>query len=232
MLRSFCWPCGALLRPEPEPEKVHLNWLQRLGVRRRARPEVWHWDRRWLLLTSILPVCLVGGISLGWGAEALGRAVPRVVDRFSHQVPVVPNKTSASSSRKGFDAGNAVNGINNRAWAPDERGQDAVGATWTAEFQRPFRLTALTIINGASGDTKQYLAAGRPTRLVALATIAGGGTVTKELTLADQPGQQDFVWGVDNVVRVKLMISQVHAGNRADAPIALAEVAFSTRRGR
>ncbi|MEC4017981.1 zinc ribbon domain-containing protein [Streptomyces sp. H27-D2] len=233
--RSYCWPCGALLRPAltPRPAPLPPNWRQRLYQRRHERPRLWHRDRRWYLLASVgLPVCFVVGVSAGWTGGAVREAIPRVQDRFSDQVAVAPDEAKTSSEETGFEAGNAADGVDNRAWAPKSRGQDAVGHSWTATFQQSFRLTTLIVLNGASKNPKQYLESGRPTELTAVVVTADGRTVQKELTLDDQPGPQEFTWGIDAVKSVDLRISGVHAGKRPAAPVLLAEVQFFTRQAR
>lgn len=231
--RTYCRLCGALLRPEPGP--VPLTRWQKLRKRWYDRPQQWHRDRRWLAVPLALPLCFAVGAFGGRLADAAREAVPAVQDRFSGQAAVAPDRVEASAQEPGFEAGMAVDGVSNRFWAPARKGAEAVGETWTATFERPFRLTALVIFNGASADPKAYLATGRPTRLTAIAETAGDDgrkTVHKEVTLADQPGAQDFRWGVDDVVSVTLRIAAVHAGAQPDGPVALAEVQFFTRQGR
>jgi hypothetical protein len=216
-----------VLRPESEPPQL-TRW-QRLREQWDERPRPWHVDRRWYLIPAALPFCFAFGLSAGWSVEAVRGVIPATQDRFSDQVATAPSEVKATSEAKGFEAGKAVDGVDNQAWAPEQQGQEALGQSLTAVFARPFRLTGLALINGASKEPKQYLAVGRSTSFTAIVTTSGGKTVTKELKLAGQPGPQDFKWGVDDVVSVELRISGVHTGPQPDTPVALAEVQFFTR---
>ncbi|GHF35898.1 NADase-type glycan-binding domain-containing protein [Streptomyces morookaense] len=227
--RTYCHPCGALLRPEPEPEEPQPTRWERLRERYFDRPEVWHWDRRWGVALAALPLCLVAGVSAGGAVAAAHDAVPRIKDRFLAQDAVAPDAVSASSSTKGFEAELASDGVDNRAWAPKGSGKDAVGQYWTAEFTSPFRLTSLLIINGAAKAPKQFAETGRPTRIKVTATTAGHGTVEKQIELGGQPGPQRFDLGIDDVVQVQVTIEAVNPGLKPDMPVAMAEIQFFTR---
>ncbi|WP_432000541.1 NADase-type glycan-binding domain-containing protein [Streptomyces sioyaensis] len=226
--RSYCCSCGAEVRPAPESPQL-TKW-QLLRKRWDERPRPWHMDRRWLLLPVVLPCCFAAGVTAAWSGGAVRAVSPAIKDRFSAQVAMAPKKVEATSEAKGYQVSKAVDGVDNRGWAPDRQGADAIGQSLKAEFSRPFRLTGLAIVGGAGRQPKQYLAVGRPTRFTATAVTAGGTVVRKELRLADQPGPQDFRWGVDNVVSLTLQISDVHAGLQPRAPIGVAEVQFFTRR--
>lgn len=225
--RHYCCPCGAELRPEPEP--LQLTRWQRLRKQWDDRPRPWHMDRRWLLIPVVLPFCFALGMTAGRSEEAVRAVIPAVQDRFSRQVAVAPGTVKATSETNGYQASKSVDGVDNRAWAPAQRGQGAVGQSLTAQFPRPFRLTGLVVMNGASKQPKQYLAVGRPTRITAIAVKGDGTSVQRKLRLADQPGPQDFRWGVDDIVSVRLQISRVHAGLQPGTPVALGEVQFFTR---
>ncbi|WP_411139851.1 NADase-type glycan-binding domain-containing protein [Streptomyces sp. x-80] len=227
--RTYCHPCGALLRPEPEREPPVLTRWQRLRKEYTERPDVWHWDRRWGVVLAALPVCVVAGVSLGGAAAAAQGAVPLVKDRFLAQYAVAPDTVSASSSAKGFDANLASDGIDNKAWAPKGTGEDAVGQHWTATFQSPFRLTSLVIVNGASKAPGQFFETGRPTKIRVTAATVGKGTVEKEIELGGRPGPQRFDLGIDDVTSVQVLIEAVHPGLKPDMPVALAEIQFFTR---
>lgn len=226
--RTFCSPCGELLRPEPEPP-VLTRW-QRLHRQYLERPRTWHGDRRWFLVAAALPFCLAGCMSAGAAVGAAQQGVPRVKDHFAGQSVVTPESVEASSSSKGFDAEYATDGVDNRAWAPWGSGTDAVGQNWTATFQQPFRLTTLVIINGGSTSPRQFLETGRPTRITVTVVTADKERIRKELTLADQPGPQRFRMGIDAVVAVDLQIEAVHSGLKSDMPVAVAEVRFFARK--
>ncbi|MCL6302592.1 NADase-type glycan-binding domain-containing protein [Streptomyces kronopolitis] len=161
---------------------------------------------------------------------AVRAVIPAIKDRVSAQVAIAPSRVKATSETKGYQVSMAVDGVDNRAWAPDRQGADAIGQSLKAEFSRPFRLTGLIVVGGAGRQPEQYLAVGRPTSFTATAITAGGRAAQKELKLADQPGPQDFRWGIDDVVSVTLTISGVHAGLQPHTPIVVAEVQFFTRR--
>ncbi|WP_274918036.1 NADase-type glycan-binding domain-containing protein [Streptomyces sp. WZ-12] len=225
--RTYCHPCGALLRPEPEPP-VPTRW-ERLRQEYVERPEVWHWDRRWNVLLAALPVCLVAGVSMGSVAAAAERAVPLVKDRFLAQHMVAPESVSASSSAKGFGPDLASDGVDNKAWAPQGSGQDVVGEYWTATFQAPFRLTSLVIVNGASKTPGQFFEAGRPTKITVTATTTDLGVVEKTINLGDQPGPQRFDLGIDGVTALEVRIAAVNPGLKPRMPVAMAEIQFFSR---
>ncbi|MER5561287.1 hypothetical protein ABT071_22065 [Streptomyces sp. NPDC002506] len=225
--RTYCHPCGALLRPEPEPPEL-TRWEQ-FRKDHLERPRVWHWDHRWSMALAALPVCLAAGMSMGGVAAAAERAVPLVKDRFATQYAVAPTSVSATSSAKGFDAEFAHDGVDNKAWAPQGTGDAAVGQAWTATFQTPFRLTALSLINGAAKEPQQFFASGRPTKITVTANTTDRGPVEKHLTLGGQPGPQRFDLGIDNVVSVQVRIDAVAPGGKPDTPVAMAEIQFFSR---
>ncbi|MFD9824148.1 NADase-type glycan-binding domain-containing protein [Streptomyces violascens] len=225
--RTYCHPCGALLRPEPEPPEL-TRW-ERFRKDCLARPRVWHWDHRWSTALAALPVCLAAGMSMGGVTAAAERAVPLVKDRFATQYAVTPKSVSATSSAKGFDAQFAHDGVDNRAWAPQGTGDAAVGQAWTATFQSPFRLTALSLINGAAKTPEQFFESGRPTKITVTANTADQGPVEKQITLGGQPGPQRFDLGVDNVISVQVRIDAVAPGLKPNMPVAMAEIQFFSR---
>ncbi|MFD3944876.1 NADase-type glycan-binding domain-containing protein [Streptomyces sp. NPDC058579] len=226
--RQYCQPCGGLLRPVPEPPEP-TRW-QRLREQHLERPDVWHFDRRWLTVLIALPLCFAVGTAAVRAVNAGEEALPWVKDRFAGQSSVAADSVEASSEAKGFDAKLAADGVDNRAWAPAGQPADAVGHAWTATFQHPFRLTTLSLISGVSPKPKEYLQTGRPTKVTVTATTTQGRTVRKSLTLFDQPGPQRFALGIDGVVSVEIRIDAVRSGLKPKAPIALAEVQFFTRR--
>ncbi|MFE0104591.1 NADase-type glycan-binding domain-containing protein [Streptomyces sp. NPDC059009] len=229
--RAYCHPCGALLRPAPvAAEPPEQTFRERLRAKYCERPEVWHWDRRWLTVMAAVPLFFTAGIGAGAGVVAAGEALPGIKDRFAGQNSIAPDAVEASSAAKGFGAQLAADGVDNRAWAPEERGQEAVGQTWTATFKEPFRLTTLALISGGSPRPKEFLRNGRPAKVTVTVITAGGGKATRTLTLFDQPGPQRFSFGIDAVVSVEIRIDAVRAGLRPKSPIALAEVQFFTRR--
>lgn len=227
--RTYCHPCGALLRPEPEPEEPAPTRWERLRARYFDRPEVWHWDRRWGAALVALPLYLAAGVSVGGAAAAAQESVPRVKDRFLSPYAVSPDAVSASSSAKGFEPELASDGVDNRAWAPQGTGEDAVGQSWTAEFATPFRLTSLLVINGAATAPRQFAETGRPTKIEVTA-VTGRGTVEKVIELGGQPGPQRFDLGIDGVTRVRVTIRAVNPGLKPDRPVAMAEIQFFSRR--
>ncbi|MGW1076931.1 NADase-type glycan-binding domain-containing protein [Streptomyces sp. NPDC002537] len=227
--RTYCHPCGALLRPEPEPEPVVLTRWEKLRQQYVERPEIWHWDRRLGVLLAALPLCLVAGVSMGGATASADQAVPRIKDHFMSQSAVAPDSVSASSSAKGFEANLATDGLDNKAWAPAETDKEAIGESWTAQFQTPFRLTSLAIINGAAKTPKEFFATGRPTKITVTATTTGHGKVKKDITLSDQPGPQRFDLGIDGVTSVQVTIDAVHPGLKPNMPVAMAEIQFFSR---
>ncbi|MEJ8632148.1 NADase-type glycan-binding domain-containing protein [Streptomyces sp. MS2.AVA.5] len=225
--RTYCQPCGSLLRPKPQPPA--LTRRQRLR-KRCARPGVWHFDHRWTTLLATLPVCAAAGFGLGSAATSAQRAVPWVKDRFQSQYAVAPESVSASSSAKGYGAALASDGVDNRAWAPACSPDQVRGQHWKATFQTPFRLTSLLVINGAATKPAAFFESGRPTRITATMTTAGHKRLERRIDLADQPGVQRFDIGVDHVTAIQITIDAAHPGLKIGAPIALAEVQFFTRR--
>lgn len=226
--RTYCHPCGALLRPVPEPPAP--TWWERLRKEYLERPDVWHADCRWAVLLAALPLCAAAGVAVGGAPAAAQRAVPVVKDRFMSHYAVAPTSVSASDAAKGFTASHASDGLDNKAWAPKATGEGAIGAYWAAAFQTPFRLTSLVIVNGASTTPAEFFESGRPTKITASMTTTDRGEVRKEITLADHPGQQRFHLGIDNVVAVEIRIEAVHPGLKPEMPVAIAEIQFFSRR--
>ncbi|MFE5826860.1 hypothetical protein ACFQ7B_34615 [Streptomyces erythrochromogenes] len=219
-----------MLRPEPEPPAPDAPGLwQRIRGSREERPEVWHWDRRWAVAAVAVPLCVAAGMSMGGAASAAQKAVPLAKDRFLSQSEIAPNNISASSSAKGFEAGLASDGVDNKAWAPRGTGKDAVGQYWTAQFDSPFRLTSLVIVNGASTDPPQFLMMGRPTRITVMASTTDQGNVEKQINLRGQPGPQRYGIGIDNVTAVQVRIEAVNTGMKPNMPVAMAEIKFLSR---
>ncbi|MFI9650030.1 NADase-type glycan-binding domain-containing protein [Streptomyces sp. NPDC052040] len=228
--RTYCHPCGALLRPEPDEEPPPPTRWERLRERYADRPEVWHWDRRWGVVLGALPLCFVAAASMGGAVAAAPGAVPTIKDRFLSQYAVRPDAVDASSSAKGFEPELAADGVDNRAWAPQNSGEDAIGQYWTAAFNSPFRLTSLLVINGAAKAPRQFAETGRPTRIKVTATT-GRGMVEKEIELGGQPGPQRFDLGIDDVTQVRVTIMAVNRGLKPDMPVAMAEIQFFSRQG-
>ncbi|MFF6946968.1 NADase-type glycan-binding domain-containing protein, partial [Streptomyces lavendulae] len=169
------------------------------------------------------------GVSTGGAAAAARDAVPTVKDRFLSQFAVAPDSVDASSSAKGFEANLASDGVDNRAWAPRNTGDDAVGQFWTAHFLTPFRLTSLVLVNGASKTPGQFFETGRPTRITVTVTTSGGSVVEKEIKPGGQPGPQRFDLGIDDVVSVRVRLDAVHPGLKPGMPVAMAEIQFFSR---
>ncbi|MFK0202760.1 NADase-type glycan-binding domain-containing protein [Streptomyces lavendulae] len=225
--RTYCHPCGTPLRPEPSPT-VPTRW-ERLRGEHRKRPAVWHWDRRWGVALGALPLCLAVGMSTGGAAAAARDAVPTVKDRFLSQFAVAPDSVDASSAAKGFEANLASDGVDNRAWAPRNTGEDAVGQYWTASFLSPFRLTSLILVNGASKTPGQFFETGRPTKITVTVTTSGGTVVEKKITPGGQPGPRRFDLGIDDVVSVRVSLDAVHPGLKPAMPVAISEIQFFSR---
>ncbi|MET9418454.1 discoidin domain-containing protein [Streptomyces klenkii] len=235
--RTYCRHCGHLLRPPPEPE-AKAWWrkaLDHLRTRYGERPQTWHRDHRWyvLLATGSMGLGIVAAGGGPWIAAPAVHGAGLAIDRFTAKAAVVPAATSASSERDGFPADCATDGADNRAWAPKPSGKDAREEWWQADFEHPFRLTSLAIINGVSKQPKEYLAAGRAHILKAVAITADNRAHIKILRLADQPGPQTFTWGLEKVTTVQLQLTHIRADGKtsATAPVGLAEVQFFTRKG-
>lgn len=229
--RMFCRRCGNELADAPV--MAPLPWWRRVFRRERkvvvagTRPSL---RRRSKLPRRLLVVALLVGlivVATRFGAPLLGGAVDAVRDRISGTTRMEPTTLTASSAAPGHEAARARDGDAETYWAPATRG-DGKGEFIEATFERPFRLVAIQIFNGASRNDSKYLSTGRPAEVRFTITRSNGSVELREVTLRDDPRQQDYLMGINDVVIVKMTIQSTF-GSSPTKRVALGEIAFFTR---
>ena len=229
--RKFCRRCGNELADAPV--MAPLPWWRRLFRRERkvvvagTRPSL---RRRSKLPRRLLVAALLVGlvvVAMRFGAPLLGGAVDAVRDRISGPTRMEPTNLTSSSDAPGHEAAQARDGDPETYWAPGTRG-DGKGEFIEATFDRPFRLVAIQVFNGGSRNDKKYLTTSRPADVLFTITRSNGSVELREVTLRDDPRQQDFLMGINDVVIVKMTIQSAFQSSPTKR-VALGEIAFFTR---
>ncbi|MGW1076767.1 hypothetical protein [Streptomyces sp. NPDC002537] len=200
MDRTYCTHCAAALVPAvikadgPAWRRHVAEWLQ-------ARPRVWQWDRRRIVVmwsVIALVVCTAVGLP-SYVLRGTACAASRIEDRLTGQVREVPTEVTAAGDR------------------------------WRATFDNPYRLTN-TVLFIAMPEEPGRLKSAQPMTVSITAVTKSGTAVTKDVELADPSGEEGTYWGLDRVVEVIVRVVSHHAGSGAGllSP-GLAEVQFFTR---
>ena len=107
-------------------------------------------------------------------------------------------------------------------WSPAGTGS---GVTQYVQhtFSDPFRLVALQIYNGPSENPKDYLKTARLQKVLVTVGRSNGTLVSQSITLKDEPGMQNFTFGVDDVTSLRFTVQSAYDATPRTR-IALAEV--------
>lgn len=228
--RRFCRRCGADLRDAPVVPPP--PWWRRLFAARPGAPAVGYRPRRVIRRSygpTVLALVLALLAAAVWAGRApLTRLAAAAVDRAVSTRSVDPVKLTATSSAPGHPPRLLHDGTDNLFWAPAGTGGDGRGQRVDVWFRQPFRLVAIVVRNGASGQPQAYLAQARP-RTIRVTFIRDGGPATdRDFVLNDQPGPQDLFIGVDSVTAVRITILDAN-GVGPGRLVALAELDFRGR---
>ncbi|MER6069608.1 zinc ribbon domain-containing protein [Streptomyces sp. NPDC001817] len=216
--RRFCRRCAGPLTPATAHER--LPWWRTIWpFRRRVRAGSGRWIRVLVTLAVILALC-VGGFFLLPAGRAL---IEDTRDKLSGAKAITPVAVHADAEVPGHPARDTTDGLSNRYW-----GAPRAGASITYTFGKPFRLVDLIITNGASKEPEEYAREARALRMDMEVTSADGSMHHKEIDLSDKAGDQTIATGIDNVVKVRLLLGSV-AGLSRGRHVALAEVEFFQR---
>ncbi|MGW1051409.1 NADase-type glycan-binding domain-containing protein [Streptomyces sp. NPDC001118] len=216
--RRFCRRCASPLAPAED--RAPLPWWRTIWpFRRRVRAGSGRWIRVLVTLAVILALC-VGGFFLLPAGRALFEDTR---DKLSAPKAVTPVGIHASAAVPGHPAKNTTDGLSNRYW-----GAPGAGASITYTFAKPFRMVDLIITNGASKEPEEYAREARALRMDMEVTSADGSVHHKEIDLSDKAGNQTVVTGIDDVVKVRLVLGSV-TGLTGQRVVAVGEVEFFQR---
>ncbi|WP_107481414.1 NADase-type glycan-binding domain-containing protein [Streptomyces malaysiense] len=188
-------------------------------LRRRVRAGSGRWVRLLVILLVVLALC-VGGYLLLPAGRALFEDTR---DKLSGTKPVTATGVTASAAVPGHPASNTKDGLDNRYWAAP-----GPGASLTYTFGKPFRLVDVLITNGASKSPEQYATEARALQMDMEVTSSDGTVRHRSVSLDDKAGAQTVQTGIDDVVRVRLVLHSV-TGLTAGRHVAVAEVEFFQR---
>ncbi|MCU1566717.1 MAG: hypothetical protein JWQ56_1654 [Pseudarthrobacter sp.] len=221
--RNFCRRCAASLKEAavvPPPP-----WWRRLASKRAkpalpagSRPK--RRRRRFpVRLVSFLAVLGVLGGAAYAGKDGIAGGVERVQDiLFSGNERAI--KATASSSRPDRGAELAIDTFKITSWAAGVTGNTA-DQYLDITFEREIRLTYIYVTGGPDSER-------RPRSVEIIALQADGERPIKTFALMDVPARQDFYVGADRVSSVRFKI--LESSGPAEAPVAVAEIQFSSRR--
>ncbi|MEI7034394.1 discoidin domain-containing protein [Streptomyces pratensis] len=228
--RTLCVRCALVLDPGPAPA-VRPPWWRRLLRRRpRSAPAAGTRPRRgWRRPRVGLPIVLVL-LAVGvWFALPYLPGLFGLAQQETGTPEAVPPATCRGSSEAdGHPAAAAVDGFNNRYWAPKEAG-GGVGEHLECDFAQPVRLLKIVVFAGTSARQDEFLTQGRPARITVELTSKDGERAERTIRLRDQAGQQTFDVRGKGTVRARLTVASSYgAGEKRRT--AVAEVEFFGRR--
>lgn len=211
--RKFCRSCGHLLaRPVTEEKR---SWWRRfwdkitgrgrryeVGTRRVQRNGGWLRTIIGVLAAILLIVAMFTVLPT---RSYLNRFVAYIRDSSADPVPVRPASLAASSSSRGADPSQIVDGASNRFWAP-VKAKGGSGQWIEATFEQPVRLLNVIITPGISQEQKKFIEQGRPHDVVITTTDDDNEQKTFPLVVQDKPGGQTFKVKVSSVKKVRLTI--------------------------
>ncbi|WP_406093849.1 zinc ribbon domain-containing protein [Streptomyces sp. NBC_01013] len=216
--RKFCRRCAAPLNPGEQAEALPW-WRTRWPFNRKVRAGSGR-----LLRGSVLALLLAGLLVAGFLLVPAGRYVfEDVRDKLGGTGEISPTDVSASAAVPGHPAKLATDGVTNTYW-----GAPKVGASLTAEFEKPFRLVGVTVHTGVSAKAEAFRQGARPTQAELRITTQDGTIHDKTWPLTDKPGEQTVRTGISDVVSVSLVVREA-AGQEKGRPIALGEIEFFKR---
>jgi len=228
--RKFCRRCGHSLVDAKVQER--RSWWSRLwrpdpkrgpdaGYRPRAR--------RRFPTRPVVAIVMIGAIValvLSFRPE-IERGRITLLDRIQGNVAVNPTQEVASSEAPGHEAAKIRDGATNLSWSPAAPG-DGVGQFVDFAFAEPFRLTRLLVIPGASDVEKDFLEGSSPKTLTLTVVTSAGTQQEVQVPLQDKVGIQDASFGIDDVVAIRMMISETYRAT-PETNVAIAEVEFRGR---
>lgn len=216
--RRFCRSCAALLTPGEQAEALPW-WRTRWPFDRKVRAGSGR-----LLRGSVLALVIVGLLIAGFLLVPAGRYVfEDVRDKLGGTGEISPMDVAASAAAPGHPAKLAVDGVTNSYWGAPE-----VGASLTAEFEKPFRLVGVTVHTGVSMKAEAFQQGARPTGAVLFITTKDRKVHEKAWTLTDKPGEQSIRTGISDVVSIRFVVREA-AGEGAGRSIALGEIEYFKR---
>ncbi|MGZ2361924.1 hypothetical protein LRE75_35510, partial [Streptomyces sp. 372A] len=224
--RTLCVRCALLLDPGPAPA-ARPPWWRRLlrrgparGHQAGARPRRRRRGPRLGVPLALLLVLAGVWFALPHLSGLLGLAK----EETGAPESIPPSACRASSAAPGHAAGAAVDGFNNRYWAPRATGGGA-GEFLECTFDSPVRLRKMVVFSGTSTHADEYLTQARPAGLVAELTAQDGTRSTKTIRLTDRAGQQTFDLRGSQTVRIRLTVDTAY-GTGKGRRVAVAEVEF------
>ena len=231
--RKFCRRCGDDLTAAVVAK---VPWWRRMLRREPAVVEAGTRPRRrgmglrvptgLVVLLVVLGALVLGGLLL---RDNVVDGVEAVRDRLAGVEPRNPDKTLASNSMPGHEAGLATDGDPGEYWAPAHPGK-GVGEYVEVTFDDPVRLVYVIVTPGASpSDQKRFLATGRPSELKLTLDSDDGSTDTETIHLEDKRGWQKFRIGESDVTKVRFEIVDSYVG-RPGSHTAIGEIEFRTRK--
>ncbi|MFD7384769.1 discoidin domain-containing protein [Streptomyces anulatus] len=228
--RTLCIRCALLLDPGPAPEG-RLPWWRRI-LRRRprqarvagARPR-----RGWRRPRIGLPIVLILlAVGVWFALPHLSGLFGFAKEETGTPESVPPAVCRGSSEADGHPAAAAVDGFNNRYWAPEKTGE-GVGEHLECDFAQPVRMMKIVVFSGTSARQNEFLTQGRPARLTVELTSKDGEKVDRTIRLRDQAGQQTFDVRGSDTVKARLTVESAY-GSGKDRRTAVAEIEFFGRR--
>ena len=170
-------------------------------------------------LVSFLAVLGVLGGAAYAGKDAIAGGVERVQDiLFSGDERAI--KATASSSARDRGADLAIDTFKNTSWAAGVTGNTA-DQYLDITFEREIRLTYIYVTGVPDSER-------RPRSVEIIALEADGEHPIKTFALMDVSARQDVYVGADRVSSVRFRI--LDSSGPEEAPVAVAEIQFSSRR--
>ncbi|MEU5450332.1 MULTISPECIES: discoidin domain-containing protein [Streptomyces] len=228
--RTLCRRCALLLDPGPAPGGRPPWWRRLLRRRpRRTRAAGARPRRGWRRPRLGLPIVLVLlAVGVWFALPHLSGLFGFARQETGTPESVPPAVCRASSEADGHPASAAVDGFNNRYWAP-ERAGEGVGEHLECDFAQPVRMMKIVVFSGTSARQDEFLTQSRPARLTVELTSEDGEKTGRTIRLRDQAGQQTFDVRGSGTVSARITVASVY-GTGKERRTALAEVEFFGRR--